>query len=270
MKVAVSGKGGSGKTSVCANLARVFASRGFGVLAVDADASLNLSSMLWGGTVKPLSGVREVVDGRARMPDGLVRMNPDVRDLVDEYSVDVSKNLRLLTLGTVKKAGAGCLCPENALLRALLRELVTKRDEVVLIDLEAGLEPMSRGTVKNLDIVLVVTEPSINSADVSERIISLCSDLSVARTLVVANKVRDDGDSKFLSERFDVFSETQEICQKRQISACKKRRGPPLFHIPFDDEYRVKSMRNEAADNGLFFRAISTLAEKLNSEALDD
>jgi len=204
MKIAVAGKGGSGKTTISAGLAKIY-SENFNVIAIDADSSLNLSVFFDHENIVPISDMRKVVEEKARLPDGLVRMNPDVRDMVDRYSVKINDKLNLLAMGTVLKAGTGCLCPENAVLRTLLQELVLKRDEIVIIDLEAGLEPMSRGTVKNIDAILCVTEPNQGSVAVTKKLIKFTQELGIKRAYVVANKIRTREELDFLKENFSIF-----------------------------------------------------------------
>lgn len=240
MKFAVSGKGGVGKTSVSIGLCRHYAEKGFSVLAVDADPSLNLSTMFGVKKPRPLSEMKELADDRARVQGGLVRMNPEVSDLVDEYSTEVSENLKLLVMGTVSGAGAGCLCPENAILRSLLSNLVLGRDEVVVIDLVAGLEPMSRGTVRAIDALLIVCEPSANSAHVTERLVRLSGELGVKNCFVVANKVRDGGDEEYLKGRFAVY-----------------------HSIPYDEEYSKESREGAYPKKSRFNDSVRGLAEKL-------
>lgn len=237
MKIAVTGKGGVGKTSIATGLANYYSDR-FSVLGVDADPSLNMASIYGIEDAVPLSQMKDVV-GRARLPGGLVKMNPQTDDVIDKYAVKIRDNLHLLVVGTVSKAGTGCLCPENALLRSLLQELVLKRDEVVIIDMEAGLEPMSRGTIRNIDVILIVSEPTVNSLSVAKKVTELAQELGIKSALVVGNKVRDN-ESQFLSDNLEIFHE-----------------------IPFDDEFRQAFRNNKFNLKSGFYESIIKLGEKV-------
>ena len=206
MKIALAGKGGSGKTTIAAGIAKSIAEKfKINVLAIDADSSLNLSMFFGHEDITPVSEMRKAVEEKARLPGGLVRMNPDVRDMIDKYSVKINNNLNLLAIGTVLKAGTGCLCPENSVLRSILQELILKRDEIVIIDLEAGLEPMSRGTIKKVDAILCVTEPNYGSVAVTKKLLKFTHELGIKKAYVVANKIRSPEELEFLKKNFDIF-----------------------------------------------------------------
>lgn len=205
MKIAITGKGGVGKTIVSAYLSRIYSVNGFHTIAVDADPSLNLAAFFGKEDSKPISGMKDVIRERATIGDGLIRLNPDVRDLIDDYTTQIDENLGLLISGTVKAAGSGCLCPENALLRALLQELILGRDEIIILDMEAGLEIMSRGTIKGIDAILAITEPSNSSVQVTKKLLKFAEDLEIKNLYVVANKIRDPDESRFITQNLDVF-----------------------------------------------------------------
>jgi len=194
MKLAVAGKGGVGKTTLVALLAREAAGRGYRVLVVDADSDPNLATTL-GVTdpVAPLANEEELVAERAGT-GGFIRLNPTVDDIPARYTVE-RDGIRLLVLGGIRGAGAGCACPANALLKALLAHLLVKEKDVVLLDMEAGIEHLGRGTVRNVDALLVVVDSDRKTLETAERSVSLARDLGIARVLAVGNRVYDGDDA---------------------------------------------------------------------------
>lgn len=226
MKIAVSGKGGVGKTLIAGTLARLFAKDGFKVLAIDNDSAMNLSYTLGiSNDVKeklvPISQMKDIIEERMIIKSGgtgVYNVNPIVDDIPDKYKVAGPDGLQLLVLGSIEDPATGCLCPENALIRTLLYNLFVKRDEVVIVDFEAGLEHLGRGTAKGIDVMLVITEPSQKSLDLCDKIINLSKKLGIINIFLVANKVFDDSQIDVINERVQDW----EV---------------PLYHkIPFDSE----------------------------------
>jgi len=199
LKLAVAGKGGVGKTTLVALLAREAAARGWRVLAVDADPDANLAATL--GIQAPIVPLaeQEVLIAQRAGREGLVKLNPTVDDIPERYWVE-HQGVRLLVLGGIGKGGGGCACPANAFLRALLRHLVLRRDEMVLVDMEAGIEHLGRGTAQGVDALLVVVDPDARSLDTAVRTLRLAGELGLERAFAVANKVRDEDDEAFIRE----------------------------------------------------------------------
>ena len=198
MKIAISGKGGVGKTTLAALLARLLARQGSRVVAVDADPDANLGEALGFtlaelGRVVPIGRMRELIEERTGAvpgePGQLFALDPRVDDLPERLWVE-RDGVRLLVMGGVRGGGAGCACPENSLLRNLLRHLVVDRDEPVIVDLEAGLETLGRGTARHVDALLVVVEPGRRSFITAREVGRLAGDLGLRQVLAVANKVR--------------------------------------------------------------------------------
>lgn len=206
MKLAVTGKGGVGKTTVCALLARALQKAGRKVFAVDADPDSNLAASLGHPhpeSIRPLAEQKGLIEERTGVRPGTMgavfRLNPPVDDIPEKYAVDID-GVKLLVAGAVKKGGAGCYCPENALLRALVSHLFTDPDCDLVLDMEAGIEHLSRGTVAAVDRLLIVVEPGRRSLETAERIAAMAGQIGLRRLTVVANKVRTDEDRSFLKE----------------------------------------------------------------------
>ena len=206
MKIAVTGKGGVGKTLISAVLARLFAGRNFKVFAVDADPDANLALALGfpePSKIVPLVEMKDLIAERtgakAGSPSPYFRANPRVDDIPDKYFA-AHGDISLAVMGTVRGGGLGCTCPENAFLKALLRNLIVEREEVVILDMEAGIEHLGRGTVESVDRLIIVVEPGIRSIETARRIRKLAADIGMSRLQVVGNKVRGDEDRKFMVE----------------------------------------------------------------------
>jgi CO dehydrogenase maturation factor len=206
MKLAISGKGGVGKTTLTALLAKAFANRGYRVLAIDADPDANLAAALGypnPETIRPIAEMAELIEERTGAKPGTVgavfRMNPKVDDLPEKLSAEVN-GIRLMRMGTVKKGGGGCVCPESTLLRALVQHLLIERTDAVLMDMEAGIEHLGRGTSEFVDRLLVVLEPGKRSIETAEKIRELAQDIRLVRVCAVGNKIRGDEDRAYLEK----------------------------------------------------------------------
>ena len=204
MKIAVSGKGGVGKTTLASLLAKIFAESGYSVLAIDADPDTNLAATLGfpdSDRITPISEMDALIEERTGAPPGQAttyfKLNPKVDDLPEKYSLK-RDGIRLMVMGRVKRGGSGCYCPENALLQALLIHLLVARNEVVILDMEAGIEHLGRATAKAVDKLIVVVEPSRRSIETAYRIKKLAQDINLENIAVVANKVRNQSDREFL------------------------------------------------------------------------
>ncbi|MBO8179686.1 MAG: P-loop NTPase [Archaeoglobus sp.] len=189
MKIAISGKGGVGKTTLAAVLAHLFARDGYRVTAIDCDADINLPSALGlKEKPKPLSELHEIIEQRVVGPMGMYKLNPKVDDVFEEYSVYNEDGVRVLVLGTIEKGGEGCFCPENAFLRAILRHAIFKREDVLILDMEAGIEHLGRGTARGVDLLIAVIEPGTRAVETLDRIRKLGMDIGIERIAVVVNK----------------------------------------------------------------------------------
>ena len=204
MKIAVSGKGGVGKTTFASFLIRALADQGKKVLAIDADPDANLAQAL-GVTdlsgIVPISQMKELIEERTEAKVGTMgsffKLNPKVDDLPERLSIQLG-SIRLMVLGGVKKGGAGCICPESTLLKNLVRHIVLARDEAVILDMEAGLEHLGRGTAMAVDRLVVVVEPGRRSIETAQQIRRLADDIGLRKVSLVGNKIRSDRDKDFL------------------------------------------------------------------------
>jgi CO dehydrogenase maturation factor len=210
MKIAVTGKGGTGKTTIAGILAWYFMNDGYRVLAVDADPDANLASAIGippdlTASLVPISMRRELIRERTGAEPGefgqMFKMNPVVSDIPDDYSIDF-EGIRLLVMGAVRKGGGGCACPENVLLQSLLSEIVLNRDEVVIVDMEAGIEHLGRATCKAVDRMLIVVEPGARSVSTAKRIMELAGEIGIESFGVVGNKIASDEQGRWIAESF--------------------------------------------------------------------
>ena len=193
MKIAITGKGGVGKTTLAGTLARLLARDGMDVLAIDADPDMNLASAL--GIDKPplpLTEYEDLIDERAGGPAGMFKLNPKVDDVVELFGVVGPDGVRMLVMGTVDRGGSGCMCPASSFLRALLRHVVLKESSVVIMDMEAGIEHLGRGTTRGIDLMIVVVEPGARSLETAERIKRLGTDIGVTKFAAVINKAGEE------------------------------------------------------------------------------
>jgi CO dehydrogenase maturation factor len=208
MKIAISGKGGVGKTTLAALLIKYFRDQGNKVLAVDADPDANLALALGvpdPETITPISDMKDLVAERTESQPGKMggffKMNPKVDDIPEKFSRQLDGgNIKLIVMGGVKKGGSGCICPESVLLRTLITHLVLLRGEVVVMDMEAGIEHLGRATAKGVDRLIVVVEPGRRSIETAQHVKQLARDLGLQKVVVVGNKIRSAADREFLEK----------------------------------------------------------------------
>lgn len=200
MKIAITGKGGVGKTSVSAGLALIFKKQGSKVIAIDADPDANLATAL--GMLErpqPISELKKLILERTGEVGAFFKLNPKVDDIPDKFS-KFHNGIRLIEMGTVKKGGAGCVCPESAFLKALLSHVFLNRDEIVIVDMEAGVEHLGRGTAQAVDKFIIVVEPNITSINTAGRIKRLAENLKVKEISIIVNRIRSDKDKNFIQK----------------------------------------------------------------------
>jgi len=243
MKIAISGKGGVGKTTLAGVMARIWAQSGKKVLAIDADPDANLASALgfpeeMVKELTPLAAMTPLVEKRTGAKKGSIgamfKLNPKVDDLPDELGVSY-RGVKLLLLGSIPQGGGGCFCPENVLLKSLMRHLFVGRDEIVIVDMEAGLEHLGRGSTENMDALIVVVEPGLRSIGTTRQIKKLAADLGVKRVVIVCNKITVPEDRKIIEEYLPDFEIIGYLSSNPKILQAD-REGVS----PYDIDDRVK------------------------------
>jgi CO dehydrogenase maturation factor len=254
MKVAVSGKGGVGKTLIAAGLAYFLAEKGYKTIAIDADPSPNLALNLGltaeeARKIVPISENKELVESKTGTGySGVYRLTFTVDDIVKDYSVRTPLGVNLIVMGTVRSMGSGCTCPANAVVRSLLRHLVVERGEAVVLDMEAGVEHMGRGTAQHVDIMLVVVNANVKSFETAKRIQELGVKAGMKRISLVGNKIENDA-------------------QKEAVESFAKENGLKILDfIPFDLKVVEAEMRGETPlkyENSDALMAIERLCERL-------
>ncbi len=243
MKIAVSGKGGVGKTLIAGGLARGFVERGLKTMAIDADSSPNLGLTLGLSTeetrkIVPISENTKLVESKTSTGyAGVYNLNFTVDDIVRQYSVATPLGVNLIVMGTVQSMGAGCMCAPNAVIRALLRHLVVERDEAVVLDLEAGVEHIGRGTARQVDALLIIADSNLKSLEIAKHIHDMASAAGMKQLFLVGNRVMNAE-------------------QKQAIQAFADRNGiAVLGYVPWDqkiveaDMLGVTPLKNKEIDS---------------------
>jgi len=240
MKIAVTGKGGVGKTTLASTLA-VILSKKYKVYAIDADPDMNLAGSLGiHKSITPLSKMKDLIKERTGAEPGssfgeVFKMNPTISDLPESLSTDYGPEgrLKILIMGTVDKGGDGCVCPASVMLKAILRNLIIKKDEMVILDMEAGIEHLGRRTAEAVDIMIIVAEPGLKSLETASRIKKLATDIGIRNVVAVINKVASEAEEKFVEEKLkEMDVDVLGSIPRDDLVVMADMEGLPLVNYP--------------------------------------
>ncbi len=253
VKIAIGGKGGVGKTTVCAIWAQLFAESGFDVLAIDADPNTNLASA-FGLTPKqspqPLIRMKELIAERTGTGKDSVgayfKLNPKVSDLPEQYWLEVGK-LKLLVLGAITQAGAGCACPEGAFLKALLTHTILQRQELVLVDLAAGVEFMGRASVQGIDAFVAVVEPGGRSIETANNIAKMAKELGIGCVGTIANRITEPAQAEVIKSQLKDTVQLGTLRYSRSLQEADLRRAP-VFGADAEVTEQLKQAKNKLVE----------------------
>lgn len=235
MKIAITGKGGVGKTTIAGILSRLFASDGANVLAIDADPDANLASALGikeeeYKKIVPFSKMKELAKERTGAEEGYgsyFALNPKVDDLPDKYCLS-HEGVKLLVMGTVDQGGSGCVCPEHTLLKRLMKHLLFEREDVVVMDMEAGIEHLGRGTAESVDALIVVVEPGKRSIQTAGQIDKLAKDIGIKNIFVVGSKIKNEEDFTFISKELKEFNILGKVSLNEEVKKADMEGSSPF------------------------------------------
>lgn len=252
MKLAVSGKGGVGKTTIASTLVRIFAEDHPRVFAIDADPDACLAQGVGierqvAQNHRPVIELKEIIDAKNAGGGAFFNLNPDVDEILEEYCLR-RDNIYFLRMGGLKKGGEACYCKENSFLNSIVNSLLLDREDVVILDMGAGIEHLSRGTARGVDAMLVVVEPSLNSVGTALQVKRMSEDLGIERVFFIGNKVRTEKEKLFLEQRLP----DQTL----------------LGVIPYDDEAVDTAMEDGAAisPQGIIYKTLKEIKGKLEKE----
>ena len=250
MKIAVTGKGGVGKTTFAAVLARMYADEGKKVLCADVDPDANLGLALGFSEedlakIVPISEMKELIKERTKADEfnQFFIINPKVDDLPDDLSYEIN-GVKLMVMGTVKAGGSGCVCPEHVMIKRILSHLIVARDDVVILDMEAGLEHLARGTTSFVDAFVVVIEPGARSVQTYHSVKRLAADLGVKQVFVVANKVRDAYDEEFIKSQIPAEDLLGMIHYSGKVADADRKAASP-YDIADDAVEEIRSIKKK-------------------------
>jgi CO dehydrogenase maturation factor len=253
LKIAIGGKGGVGKTTICACLAQIFAENGFNVLAIDADPNANLSLAFGvpsGKSPTPLIEMKDLIAERTGTDKNSVgayfKLNPKVSDLPEKYWLDVN-GFKLLVLGAITQGGAGCACPEGAFLKALLTYTILQRQELVLVDLAAGVEFLGRASIQGIDALVIVVEPGARSIETANNLARMAVELGVKNVAAIGNKITDAAEINTIESQLKDITLLGALPYNQSVRQADLKRIPV---IQADTEFieKLKKVKDSLVD----------------------
>lgn len=256
MKIAITGKGGVGKTTFSSMLSRMFADDEYRVLAVDADPDANLGLALGFPketyeAIVPISDMKNLVSERTAAETGtfnkMFKLNPKVDDIPEKFCKE-HNGVRLLTLGTVDSGGSGCVCPEHVLLKRLCSHLILQNNDVVIMDMEAGIEHLGRGTAQGVDAFIVVVEPGERSLQTYRKVKKLGTDIGVKKVFVVGNKVRNKEDENFIKDNLQDGELLGFISYNQDVIDSDRSNKSP-YDVSLDTKNQINVIKNRLMTN---------------------
>jgi len=253
VKIAIGGKGGVGKTTVCAIWAQLFAENGFNVLAIDADPNTTLASAFGIASQQcpePLIRMKQLIAERTGTGKDAVgayfRLNPKVSDLPEKYWLEAN-GLKLLVLGAITQAGAGCACPEGAFLKALLGHTILQRQELVLVDLAAGVEFMGRASVQGIDAFVAVVEPGGRSIETANNIAKMAKELGIGFIGTIVNKITEPAQTEVIQSQLKDTVLLGTLRYSRSLQEADLRRAP-VFGADAEVTEQLKQAKNKLVE----------------------
>jgi len=252
-KIAIGGKGGVGKTTVCAVWAQLFAQDGFDVLAIDADPNTNLASAFGLSSEQnpeSLIKMKQLIAERTGAGKDAIgtyfKLNPKVSDLPQKHWLEVN-GVKLLVLGAITQAGMGCACPEGAFLKALLTHTILQRQELVLVDLAAGLEFMGRASVLGIDALIIVVEPGGRSIETANNVVKMARELGIKNVAAIANKITETAQMDVIKSQLKETVLLGTLRYSRSLQEADLKRAP-VFGADAEVTEQLKQAKNKLAE----------------------
>jgi len=256
LKIAFTGKGGVGKTTLASLFIKSLSEDGKEILAVDCDPDSNLALTLGfedAGGITPIAHMEDMINERMGVDKAnrsFYKLNPKIDDIPDAFA-RTNGNIKLIVMGAVGEGGSGCMCPENTFIKNLLSHLVLRRGEHVVMDMEAGVEHFGRGTAEGCDFIIAVVEPTVNSIDTAKRISGYAREIGIKRIFVVGNKIRNDADRGFIEKELGDIRLLETVGFDAGVLDMGKNRQTGVASMEISGKMeRIKKMLQEDDING--------------------